>query len=226
MSHLPTDTKHPVFSPACLKHAEASWQPLPESKDTAQPRFHFFHSPVLDRLFQSAPWVPYCTLGPFVLVALIYVWGRHTWTLGLGLLTAGVLLWTLIEYAMHRFLFHFPRERPVQKVFGLIVHGHHHLYPADRTRLVATPLMHWSMMLLFWGLYTGLFGSYGLALWTGTGIGYLLYELLHWLAHHGPLSNTWRKRLFGHHLKHHYENPNANFGISSPLWDIVFRTRF
>jgi sterol desaturase/sphingolipid hydroxylase (fatty acid hydroxylase superfamily) len=28
-----------------------------------------------------------------------------------------------------------------------------------------------------------------------------------------------------HHMAHHYTKPDRNFGVSSPLWDLVFRTR-
>jgi sterol desaturase/sphingolipid hydroxylase (fatty acid hydroxylase superfamily) len=31
----------------------------------------------------------------------------------------------------------------------------------------------------------------------------------------------WLRR---HHLQHHYAAPDQNFGVSSPLWDIIFRT--
>jgi sterol desaturase/sphingolipid hydroxylase (fatty acid hydroxylase superfamily) len=27
-----------------------------------------------------------------------------------------------------------------------------------------------------------------------------------------------------HHMAHHFKTPEMRFGVSSPLWDIIFRT--
>ena len=33
------------------------------------------------------------------------------------------------------------------------------------------------------------------------------------------------KFLRQYHLTHHYASPDRHFGVSSPLWDVVFRTK-
>jgi sterol desaturase/sphingolipid hydroxylase (fatty acid hydroxylase superfamily) len=32
------------------------------------------------------------------------------------------------------------------------------------------------------------------------------------------------KALKCHHLRHHYKTPDQRYGVSSPLWDVVFGT--
>ncbi len=52
----------------------------------------------------------------------------------------GVLFWTFFEYMMHRFVFHLITENPRTKRFAYIMHGNHHEFPRDRTRLFMPPL--------------------------------------------------------------------------------------
>jgi sterol desaturase/sphingolipid hydroxylase (fatty acid hydroxylase superfamily) len=54
--------------------------------------------------------------------------------------------------------------------------------------------------------------------------GYLLYDMTHYAAHHLPMRSGYLKFLKRYHIMHHYRTPNARFGVSSPLWDYVFRT--
>ena len=55
-------------------------------------------------------------------------------------------------------------------------------------------------------------------------IGYLCYDYTHYAVHHF----TPRTR-FGHfikkfHMEHHFLSQESRWGVSSPLWDIVFGT--
>jgi len=56
----------------------------------------------------------------------------------------GIICWTLIEYVLHRFLFHselyvtFPNKVAICGHF--MFHGIHHSFPMDRYRLVFPPL--------------------------------------------------------------------------------------
>ena len=52
----------------------------------------------------------------------------------------------------------------------------------------------------------------GLAIWTLLAI------------HHFPMKTGISNRLKQHHLRHHYHDDHAGYGVSSPLWDYVFRT--
>jgi sterol desaturase/sphingolipid hydroxylase (fatty acid hydroxylase superfamily) len=137
-----------------------------------------------------------------------------------GIFALGALAWTLVEYAMHRFLFHLRRA----KTIAFIVHGHHHVSPRELSRLAATPVQLGSLALLLAGFWQLALPSAWTLAMAGTLSGYLAYEALHHVAHHETPKNALVRALARHHLKHHYEHPDACFGISSPLWDWIFRT--
>ena len=58
----------------------------------------------------------------------------------------------------------------------------------------------------------------------GFMFGYLVYDLTHYATHHFPMRSGVLKALKRHHMQHHYKTPNLRYGVSSPFWDIVFRT--
>ena len=48
---------------------------------------------------------------------------------------AGMLFWSLFEYTIHRFVFHFFAESERAKKIVYVIHGNHHEYPRDKERL-------------------------------------------------------------------------------------------
>ena len=56
----------------------------------------------------------------------------------LALFLFGVFAWTLLEYGLHRAIFHFAwdEKSPLQDDLGFLIHGIHHDYPWDPDRLV------------------------------------------------------------------------------------------
>src|SRR5262245_48675371 len=56
-----------------------------------------------------------------------------------GLFLVGVLCWTLLEYIIHRYVFHYEPKTNWGKKLHFIVHGVHHDYPNDASRLVMPP---------------------------------------------------------------------------------------
>jgi len=48
--------------------------------------------------------------------------------------------------------------------------------------------------------------------------------MLHYATHHFPMKRGVLLWLKQYHLRHHYKDDHAGYGISSPLWDYVFRT--
>ena len=50
------------------------------------------------------------------------------------MLITGGLAWTLIEYSVHRFMFHFKARSGVGKYLVYLFHGIHHDDPNDDTR--------------------------------------------------------------------------------------------
>jgi sterol desaturase/sphingolipid hydroxylase (fatty acid hydroxylase superfamily) len=143
----------------------------------------------------------------------------------------GILIWTFTEYTLHRFFFHFePRSPELQRYFFLF-HGVHHAQPQCKTRLVMPPIVSIPMALIFYGLfYLLLVGLLHAPLWlppmfSGFIVGYLAYDLMHYATHHFPMRWGPLKYLKRYHMQHHYKTPDKRYGVSSPLWDLIFRTK-
>lgn len=143
----------------------------------------------------------------------------------------GLFLWTFSEYMLHRFIFHFrPRNKTQEKIIYLF-HGIHHHQPQCKTRLVMPPVVSVPMAAIFYGLFTLVFGVLlGMPEWVkpmvgGFTIGYLAYDLTHYATHHFPMRSGIFKYLKRYHMQHHYKTPDQRFGVSSPLWDVVFHTK-
>ena len=143
----------------------------------------------------------------------------------------GLFFWTLAEYLLHRFVFHYKPRTPTQEKIFYLFHGIHHHQPQCKTRLVMPPVVSIPMASVFFGLFYLLFGVVlGVPYWAGfiiSGflIGYLAYDITHYATHHWSMRNGIWKMLKRHHMRHHYKTPNQRFGVSSPLWDFVFGTR-
>jgi sterol desaturase/sphingolipid hydroxylase (fatty acid hydroxylase superfamily) len=144
---------------------------------------------------------------------------------------AGLFVWTLAEYLLHRFLFHYEPEPAWQKWVWYLIHGVHHEQPQCKTRLVMPPILSIPLAFAFYGLfYLVLAVLLGAPRWVGPAFagfitGYLVYDMTHYATHH--LSMTWGplKFLKRYHLMHHFKTPDDRFGISSPFWDFVFGTK-
>lgn len=205
---------------------------------------HFDHSDVPIRLFKSEALEFFTHVHPAVVV-IIWVpvavfFLAHALvdrSSGMGIayipfgFLLGLLVWTLVEYSLHRFVFHFPaRSLPLQRLLYLF-HGIHHQQPQCKTRLVMPPVVSIPLALLFYGLFQLLVDELlNLPQWldplfSGFIVGYLGYDLIHYAVHHFQTNRCFLKPLRRHHLLHHYKTPEQRFGVSSPLWDIVFGTR-
>lgn len=142
----------------------------------------------------------------------------------------GLFIWTLAEYLLHRFVFHFQPHTPTQERIIFLFHGIHHATPQDKTRLVMPPVVSIPMALVFLGLFSLILNNWlGIWYWvdpmfSGFMIGYLIYDLTHYATHHFPMRSGYLKFIKRHHMQHHYKTPNQRFGVSSPIWDKVFRT--
>jgi sterol desaturase/sphingolipid hydroxylase (fatty acid hydroxylase superfamily) len=184
-----------------------------------------FDHPWLDRLTVGHPAWPLVVYGPGgILLAALAIQG-----LGLGTTVAsylgGLILWTLVEYAVHRVSFHHTPATPGQVAYGYLIHGVHHAYPDDSRRwvmpVVVTVPISTAIGVAFWLT----FGRVWPAVLGGLLHGYLAYDLIHYAVHSGRSATRIGRYLRQYHLAHHYATPDRRFGVSSPLWDLVFRTR-
>ncbi len=147
-------------------------------------------------------------------------------TLGFILsLIGGLLIWTLTEYILHRFVFHFvPSSKWGQRIH-FIFHGVHHDFPNDAMRLVMPPSASIPLATLFYLLfYATVPALYLNSFFAAFLTGYLCYDMFHYAFHHGNFDNPILKRLKQHHMLHHYTDADKGYGVTSILWDIVFRS--
>jgi sterol desaturase/sphingolipid hydroxylase (fatty acid hydroxylase superfamily) len=144
-----------------------------------------------------------------------------------GLFVAGSLGFTLLEYLLHRFAFHWDAGQDEKARIRLfLMHGLHHQFPNDRLRLVAPPLMSWPIgAALFAFSWLLLPPSQAFILFGGISAGYLFYDWTHYYTHHRRNPTTRIGKLLRRaHAVHHFKLFHLNMGISSPLWDWMFRT--
>ena len=139
----------------------------------------------------------------------------------------GLVIWTLTEYTLHRFFFHFPAKSEFGKKIHFTFHGVHHDYPMDSKRLVMVPTISIPLAIIFYFLFVAIFGEvYVAPLFVGFIAGYLFYDLTHYAIHHFNMHSKFWLAIKNHHIKHHFENPNLGYGVSSPVWDKIIGTDF
>jgi 4-hydroxysphinganine ceramide fatty acyl 2-hydroxylase len=145
-----------------------------------------------------------------------------------GLFIFGVLFWTLAEYLLHRFVFHWITEAKWSQRFHFIMHGSHHNFPRDEERLLMPPVPGLIMGGMLFAVFYLIFWLLGISQLTfgffpGFFSGYLMYSFVHRATHINRPPKRF-KHIWHHHSLHHYKYPDKAFGVSSPFWDKVFRT--
>jgi sterol desaturase/sphingolipid hydroxylase (fatty acid hydroxylase superfamily) len=181
---------------------------------------------VLSKVHFSIPLYIYI---PVICVAAYFSLFRYDVSAGvfIGYYVLGVAVWTLTEYLLHRFVFHFHPSTKWGKQLLFIFHGVHHDYPRDRLRLVMPPSASIPLATLFYFLFSLMFSKpYLLAFYPGFLTGYLIYDMMHYAMHHYNFKTSLMKRVKDHHMLHHYQNPEKGFGVSTPFWDKIFFTAF
>ena len=145
----------------------------------------------------------------------------------IGYVAGGLFIWTLTEYVMHRFVFHFnPRGKFMERIH-FIFHGVHHDYPNDAKRLVMPPSVSIPLATAFYFLFSVFLREFQLAaFFSGFMAGYLFYDLTHYALHHANFKNSFWKKLKKHHMTHHYSDADRGYGVSSDFWDKIFRSDY
>jgi hypothetical protein len=207
----------------CRRAANDEW--IARTGPAAADRLRLFRDRTPELIFRGDPMIHFLIVPPAIGYWLEHYWrapSLGTWA-SIGVFAGGWLVWTLVEYLMHRFLFHALAR--ISRPLAFVLHGHHHVSPLEQSRLAATPVMIVSMAALFGGLWELALPS---PLWmlamSGSMCGYLAYEAVHHLVHHDRPKNWVLRAIAKHHLAHHYETSDRRWGISSPLWDWIFRS--
>ena len=142
-------------------------------------------------------------------------------------LLAGIFIWTITEYLLHRYIFHFVPKSKWGLRLHFIFHGVHHDYPRDAKRLVMPPSASIPLALLFYFLFLWLLPAKIMdAFFAGFLIGYLIYDMTHYAIHHGNFKSKIMKSIKQHHMLHHYSDSTKGYGVSSSIWDIFFQSGF
>ncbi len=176
----------------------------------------------------SHPWMPmalFIPLGALIVFLSLYYHPRSLVSTAV-LIGVGALSWTLIEYLLHRHIFHLTRIKQPWRELASGMHLAHHK-TADTEDLILAPpisslffgtLVYFSFVLLTWSF------SASALLEAGVFLGYLAYEWAHFSAHRFKPKGRVGKYLKHYHLHHHFKEPHRHFGVTSPLWDYVFQT--
>ena len=126
----------------------------------------------------------------------------------------GLFLWTLLEYAIHGWIGHLSAS------FAARLHAVHHRDPHAIFTIGA-----WLPLTVLYAAGIGLLGlSPAMTVLSGTLCGFVVYEAIHYRIHFIRPRGRIERWLREHHLTHHQQMPNRCFGVTSPLWDIIFGT--
>lgn len=183
-----------------------------------------FKNPFLEYFSHIHPATPLIVFIP-VMIVTSYFGITETGILpGAVSFLSGIFLWTLMEYVIHRWAFHYHPKTETGKRIHFLVHGIHHDYPRDATRLVMPLLISIPLATLFFFMFKASFGVYYLNIFSGFLLGYLAYDSIHYATHHFRMNGKIGKFLKEYHLRHHYSDDHTAYGVSNPLWDYIFRT--
>jgi 4-hydroxysphinganine ceramide fatty acyl 2-hydroxylase len=195
----------------------------------SQESTRMFKSDLLEALSKVHYLVPVFIFVP-VILASTYI---ALFVKSIGIVTyfefflVGLFVWTFTEYIMHRFVFHYVPKNKIGLRLHFIFHGVHHDYPSDAKRLVLPPSVSIPLATAFYFLFDAILpANYVFGFFPGFILGYLFYDISHYAIHHFNFKGNIWKKIKQHHMLHHYQAPERGFGVSSPLWDKIFRSDF
>jgi sterol desaturase/sphingolipid hydroxylase (fatty acid hydroxylase superfamily) len=158
-----------------------------------------------------------CPIG----LAWIGTQSARGWLAPLACVAAGLLVFSFIEYAIHRWLFHAP-----DGVMSAI-HRTHHESPHGHTALPCITSV--VVASIGWLALAPLVGAMAASFFlSGVLGGYSYYSILHHLEHRLRINTMpfrWLQKRWADHSVHH-RLAETNFGVTTSLWDHVFATHY
>lgn len=203
------------------------------------------HKPVDRPLRLFEPWyLEVCTKTPWWVVPTFWIpvifycivdkfsdnWHRSEYIKICGFtlyFAIGILFWTLLEYVLHRWLFHIKTKDHQSSTIctmHFILHGLHHKVPFDPLRLVFPPLPGVVLASIIYFPLSFIMPNPRILL-GGALFGYLCYDMMHYYLHYGSPTREHLYYMKRYHYQHHFAHQDQGYGITSPLWDFVFNTR-
>jgi sterol desaturase/sphingolipid hydroxylase (fatty acid hydroxylase superfamily) len=187
-----------------------------------------FKNHYLEMMTKTHPLVIWGLYIPVIAALLYYSSVILEFTTGRILLIffSGMITWTLVEYILHRWVFHMVAESEQAQKIVYIMHGNHHHFPRDKERLFMPPVPSLIIASTLFLLFYLIMGWNVAMFFPGFLLGYLLYGTMHYAIHAWNPPTKWLKPLWRNHHLHHYKNESMGFGVSTTLWDHVFGTMF
>lgn len=140
------------------------------------------------------------------------------WPQLLASIAAGFALWTLLEYLLHRFVYH---------VIASSLQIGHRLHHEKPKALIGIPwYVSGVLVIASFKLVTTLMPHPALAIvCSASWLGYIGYCVLHHASHHWRLQRGYLRHMKKHHLVHH-AHPDYNWGFTTAFWDVMFGTAY
>lgn len=183
-----------------------------------------FRNPILEYFSHIHPITPVIVFTPCAIASLWMGFFEVSLIALLSVFVAGAVFWTLVEYIIHRWVFHIHPTTETGKKIHFLVHGIHHDYPRDSTRLVMPLLVSVPLGTFFFFVFQAIMAPHNWAFFAGFLVGYIAYDSIHYATHHWNMkSKTWNF-IKQYHMKHHFVDEHTAYGVSNPMWDYVFNT--
>lgn len=199
-------------------------KPLPK---VHQGSARMFESDFIERFSRVHPATPVVVFGPVVVLALYLSVAKFGFSV-LGAAAAalvGYVGWMFSEYWLHRRVFHLKVVGPKTKRAYFLIHGVHHDYPWDLSRLVIPPGASIILAAMVFGLFRLVLGPVAMyPYFAGFVAGYVVYDTTHWYIHARVPRTRFGRWLRREHMVHHFKAPNSRYGVSCPWLDHLFRT--
>ena len=205
---------------------DAGVQRIPPHLAPQKGEIRLFKNNLLERLSRISPQTVLAVYLPIIIFA---VWKSFATGVGAsvfgGLLLAGIISWTLFEYILHRYVFHFFPKGDSQVRVQFLFHGVHHQYSNDKDRLVMPITLSLLITVVLFIVFRVIFAELVWGFFAGFALGYLAYDMTHYSIHHFKRPKTqWLKDRWKSHIDHHDRDSNKGYGVSSAFWDRVFGT--
>jgi sterol desaturase/sphingolipid hydroxylase (fatty acid hydroxylase superfamily) len=185
-----------------------------------------FKNPILEKLTRTHISIPLAIF--FVYAAALLYWSiTHTSltiTTTVLMFFIGMVAWTLMEYIIHRYVFHMTAESEKRAKLQYTLHGVHHEFPKDKERLAMPPVVSITIATVLLFIFRLFLKDLVFSFLPGFLVGYASYLSIHYMIHSFQPPKNFLKILWVNHSIHHYKNGEHVYGVSSPLWDYVFGT--
>ncbi|MDZ4715287.1 MAG: sterol desaturase family protein [Cytophagales bacterium] len=185
-----------------------------------------FQNPILEKLSRTHISVP-------LIIFFLYSSGLLYWSvthtalsagMTVAMFTLGMLCFTWVEYNVHRYVFHMSPTTQQKADMQYTMHGVHHEFPKDKTRLAMPPILSITLSTLLLLLFRMVLGDLVFSFLPGFLCGYAAYLAVHYMVHAYQPPRNFLKMLWVNHAVHHYKNGVGVYGVSSPLWDYIYGT--